>query len=301
MAAWVDDAAATAARLFVQPIDGFFFGQIIRIHILREILIHIEHVATPFDGDMLHRVLPFRIVVRIRRQIEADALLIQGRASQGHVIFPANERPHGAPGRLDDGEIRRRHVRIGPDVAFSASRLDFPVMGHELAVRREDDVAAIEGIARRVPLRHAEADIGIGFLGGCGDVGQVFADDDGFVIVALEIGALRVIAAADGEAEGQAVGIAWHERFGKDDELGSIAAGFADLGDDLLQSGVLIKHDGRCLDDSSAQILFQFSHISLLSYNGGKSPPFQGNAGKLSASAHKNAGQPLRLLRRQLP
>ena len=178
---------------------------------------------------MLDRILPFRVVIGIRCQIEADAFLVQGRPGQGHVIFPANERTHGPPRCLDNGEICRRVMGIGPDIAFCPSRLDFPVMGGQCAVRRKDDVAAIQGIRRFVPFGNAQADISPGGLSRSGDVLQVFTDDDGLVVIALPVGPFRFGPAADGKAKGQAIRITWDQRFGKNDELCPLLAGSFDL------------------------------------------------------------------------
>ena len=229
MAARVDDAAAAAAGPLIQLRYGFAFNQVCRIHVLGKILVDVENVAAPFDGDMLDRILPFRVVIGIRCQIEADAFLVQGRPGQGHVIFPANERTHGPPRCLDNGEICRRVMGIGPDIAFCPSRLDFPVMGGQCAVRRKDDVAAIQGIRRFVPFGNAQADISPGGLSRSGDVLQVFTDDDGLVVIALPVGPFRFGPAADGKAKGQAIRITWDQRFGKNDELCPLLAGSFDL------------------------------------------------------------------------
>lgn len=57
---------------------------------------------------------------------------------------------------------------------------------------------------------------------------------------------------ADGKAEGQAIGIAWDQRFGKDDELCPIPAGLLDLMDDFLQRRLFIEEYRRSLHDSGA-------------------------------------------------
>lgn len=59
MAARVDDAAAAAAGPLIQLRYGFAFNQVCRIHVLGKILVDVENVAAPFDGDMLDRILPF--------------------------------------------------------------------------------------------------------------------------------------------------------------------------------------------------------------------------------------------------
>ncbi len=125
MAARVDDAAAAAAGRVVQFGEGSAFDQVGRIHVLSEILVDVEDVAAPFDGDVLDRILPFRVVIGIWCQIEDDAFLVERRLGQRHIIFPTDERAHGTPRRLDHGEIRRRVMRISPDIAFCPSRLIF--------------------------------------------------------------------------------------------------------------------------------------------------------------------------------
>lgn len=104
MAARVDDAAAATAGRIIQFGNGCAFNQIGGIHVLGEILVDVEDVAAPFDGDMLDRILPFRVVIGIRCQIEADAFLVQGRPGQGHVVFPADGEPMGPHGVWTTGK-----------------------------------------------------------------------------------------------------------------------------------------------------------------------------------------------------
>ena len=229
MAARVDDAAAATAGCVIQFGNGCAFNQIGGVHVLGEILVYVEDVAAPFDGDVFDRILPFWVIVRIRCQIEADAFLVQGRPGQGHVIFPANEGTHGTPRCLDDGEICRRVMGIGPDIPFRPSRLDFPMMSCQSAIRCKDDVAAIEGIRRLVPFRNAQADIGPGGLGRSGYILQVLADDDGLVIIAFPVCPFSIRPAADSKSESQAIGITWDQRLGKNDELCPLLAGSFDL------------------------------------------------------------------------
>ena len=128
MAARVDDAAAATAGCVIQFGNGCAFNQIGGVHVLGEILVDVENVATPFDGDVFDRILPFWVIIGIRSYIEADAFLVERRPGQGHVVFPADEGTHGPPRRLDDGEIRGWLMRVGPDIAFGTGRLDFPVV-----------------------------------------------------------------------------------------------------------------------------------------------------------------------------
>ena len=155
MTAGIDDAAAAAAGRVIQFIDGALFHQVGGIHGLGKVLIDVKDVAVTFDSNVLDRILPFGIVVGIRCQIEADALLIEGRPGQRHVIFPANEGSHGSPRRLDDRKIRRRNVRIGPDIAFGTGRVYLSGEGFQGAVGPENDVAAVERIRRFIALGDA--------------------------------------------------------------------------------------------------------------------------------------------------
>ena len=129
-------------------------------------------------------------------------------------------------------------------------------MGGQCAVRRKDDVAAIQGIRRLVPFGNAQADISPSGLSRSGDVLQVFTDDNGLVIIALPVCPFSIRPAADSKAESQAIGITWDQRLRKDDELCPIPTGFFDLMDDLLQRRLFIEKYRRSLYDSGAQFLF---------------------------------------------
>lgn len=143
-------------------------------------------------------------------------------------------------------------MRISPDIAFCPSRFDFPMMSRQRAVRCQDDIAAIQGIRRFIPFGNTQADISPGGFGRSGYVLQILTDDDGLVIIALPVGPFGFGTAADGKAEGQAIGIAWDQRFGKDDELCPIPAGLLDLMDDFLQRRLFIEEYRRNLHDSGA-------------------------------------------------
>lgn len=94
MAARVDDAAAATAGRVIQFGNGCAFNQIGGVHVLGEILVDVKNVATPFDGDVFYRILPFWVIIGIRCQIEADALLVESRPGQGHVVLEPMG-PHG--------------------------------------------------------------------------------------------------------------------------------------------------------------------------------------------------------------
>ncbi len=58
-------------------------------------------------------------------------------------------------------------------------------MSRQRAVRRKDDIAAIERVRRLVPFGNAQADISPGGLSRSGDVLQVFTDDNDWAVFGL--------------------------------------------------------------------------------------------------------------------
>ena len=143
MAIGVDDAAAANARFIFQAADFFLFQKGRGIHVFSEILIDVEHVAVPFDSNVLDRILPFGVVVGIGSQIEGHSFFIQGDAGQGHVVFPADQASHAAPFRIDHGKVRFRYMGVGPDIAFGAGRFYLAVQGNQFSFRRENQIAAV--------------------------------------------------------------------------------------------------------------------------------------------------------------
>jgi hypothetical protein len=54
----------------------------------------VDEEAFSLDGDVTDGVPPLRIVVGIWRNIQSDAFLVEGRADERHVAFPADQISH---------------------------------------------------------------------------------------------------------------------------------------------------------------------------------------------------------------
>ena len=119
----VDDGAAAIAGGEGQTGDLVRGRTVIigGIHILGEVLIYMEYVALSLDGNVLDGVVPLGIIVGIGAEIEAHALLIEGHAGKGHIVFPTDESAHSAPRGVHRGEVVA--VGIAPDNALSTSGL----------------------------------------------------------------------------------------------------------------------------------------------------------------------------------
>ena len=218
-----------------------------------------EHEALALDGDVLDGVVPLGVIVGVGAQIQADALLIQCHAGQGHIVLPADQRTHGAPGGIHSREVVL--IRVAPDDALRAGGLQLPVVAQQLAVGPEDHIGAVQRAVVAAPLRIADGDVGTRLLRRRADaVGVRAGAEDGVVVVDLPVVPAFLGAAAHGKAVGQAVGIAGDQGFGKHDQLRAVFSGLADLGAHLVDGGVLVEHHRGGLYQRHAQLLLQVFH-----------------------------------------
>ena len=233
------------------------------IHVLGEVLVHMEHEALALDGDVLDGVVPLGVIVGVGAQIQADALLIQCHASQGHIVLPADQGTHGAPGGVHRGEVVP--VGIAPDDALRAGGLQLPVVAQQRTVGPEDHVGAVQRAVVAAPLRIADGDVGPRLLRRRADaVGVCAGAEHGVVVVDLPVVPTFLGAAAYGEAVGQAIGIAGDQRFGEHDQLRAVFTGLADLRAHLVNGGVLVEHHRGGLYQRHAQLLLQVFHRDAL-------------------------------------
>lgn len=110
MSVRIHKTASAGAGLLRQCRNFAGTMQIFRVVCPTKILIHIENKAAAFNADMPNRILPFRIVVRVGRKIEGNALLIQCCPSERHIVFPANKTSGNSPGSFHDGKTSQMPV-----------------------------------------------------------------------------------------------------------------------------------------------------------------------------------------------
>ena len=218
-----------------------------------------EHEALALNGNVLDGVVPLGVIIGVGAQVQADPLLIQRHAGQGHIVFPADQGAHSAPGGLHHREVVP--VRVAPDDALCAGGLELAVVAQQPPVRAEDHVGAVQGAVMPSPFRIAHGDIGACFLGCRADaVGVGAGAQHRVVIIDLPVIPACLGAAAHGEAVGQAVGIAGDQRLGKHDQLRAVSACLPDLSAYLVDGGVLVEHHRGSLYQRHAQLLLQVFH-----------------------------------------
>ena len=219
------------------------------------------------DGDVADGVLPLGIVVGVRGDIEADALLVQGHTGQRHVALPADQVGHGAPGGVHDGEIVP--LRIAPDHPFAAGGLQLSVI-HGAAIRRDHHVGIVQRAGDGVTLGIAHTQVDAQRAGLVHELPQLRPiGQQGVVVILLPVLTACGLAAAHGEAEGHAEGIAGEEQLGEHDELRPVPGGLVDKRQRLFQRAGLVEHDGSGLHDGGAAGIFQFTHGETSFYRGG--------------------------------
>ena len=223
----VDDAASSCQRnigkfgIFVRAVEAF------RIHILGHIRICVEYVYMAFDRDVFDSVMPLLVVVRVRRQVERYASLVERDSCERHVVLPADKRSHPAPLRVGDREVISRIVSVSPDESLCSCRLDLSVLSNELSFRREDQVRAVKRAVNCVSFSDADAYISACFLRRGGKHLSLFARHYyRIVIIYFPVVAAGFVSLADRESERQSKRIARNERFREHYQLSAVLACF---------------------------------------------------------------------------
>ena len=199
----------------------------------------------PLDGDVADGVLPLRIVVGVGGDVQGDALLIQRHPRQRHIALPADQVPHGTPGRVHHREVVP--LRVAPYHPLAAGGLQLPVV-HGRAVRRDHHVGVVQRAGDGVPLGVAHAEVHAPLLRPADEPAHLRAvGQQGVVVVHLPVLAAGGLAAAHGEAEGHAEGIAGDEQLGKDDQLRAVVGALVNEPQRLFQTFALVEHHGRGL------------------------------------------------------
>ena len=235
---------------------------------------------------MADGVLPLRIVVGIGGDVQGYPLLVQRHPGQGHIALPADEIPHGAPGRVHHREVIP--VRIAPDHALTAGGLELAVV-QGLALRGDHHVSVIQRTGDGVALGIAHTDIDTQLPGAAEELTHLRpVGQQGVVVVHLPVLAAHGLAAAHGEAEGHAVGVAGDEQLRKDNELRALAGGLVDEPQGLLKTFVLAEHHRGGLHHRHAAGVLQISHGSTSLQNDTMIIP-DGHAGTQQVSAQDAA------------
>ena len=246
MAVGIHDAAAAPADNLRQAGDLVGTVQVPGIIVPGKHHVAVDEVAVSLDGDVADGGLPLLVVIGVGGEVERHALFIQGHPGQGHVAFPADQAGHGAPGSLGDGEVVP--VGISPDYPLGSGGLELAV-DRQLPLGGEDQIRIVECGGDGVPLADADAHPGSRRPGGLGQAIRLRSgDQDGVVVVALPVLAALRGAAAHGEAEGHAIGIAGDEQLGEDDQFGAVSGGLGDKIHGLVGTGNLVKQNGGGLD-----------------------------------------------------
>lgn len=259
MAVGVDDAAPAAAHHVRQR--GYLRRRALRrgVHLPREVHVAVHKIAVALDGDVAYRVLPLRVVVRVGRDVDGHALLIERNAREGHVAFPADEAAHRAPGRSQHGE--KVAVRVAPDHALAARGLELAVVERR-AVGRDEHVGVIERRRHGVALGVAYAEVytrlprrlaqGAHFLS---------VREDRILVVVQPVAPPRLRPAAHGVAEGHAVGIARDEELREHHKVRAALGALVNEPERLLRALRRRKHHRRRLHHRKSAVFPQISHV----------------------------------------
>ena len=128
--------AATSRKRYLRKF-GIFFRAVkpFRVHILCNIRICMKNITVIFNGYMLDCIMPFTVVICIRRQIQSNASFIQGHSCQRHIVFPTDESSHLSPFCIGDGKMLIGIVSVRPDKSLRPCGLDFTMMSNYFSLR----------------------------------------------------------------------------------------------------------------------------------------------------------------------
>lgn len=158
-----------------------------------------------------------------------------------------------------------------------------------LALRGDHHVSVIQRTGDGVALGIAHTDIDTQLPGAAEELTHLRpVGQQGVVVVHLPVLAAHGLAAAHGEAEGHAVGVAGDEQLRKDNELRALAGGLVDEPQGLLKTFVLAEHHRGGLHHRHAAGVLQISHGSTSLQNDTMIIP-DGHAGTQQVSAQDAA------------
>ena len=203
-------------------------------------------------------MLPFGIIICVRRNVDRNALLVERGARERHVALPADEAPDFAPGRVHHGE--EILLRIAPDEPLGAGWFQLAVI-ERLAFGGNKHIGIVKRCGVFFALGVAEAEINAEPLRAVDQLPHFLAVcENGIVVIDLPILAPGLLAAADSVAECHAVGVAREKELGEDDELCAVFRRFFDEAERLLQARIFIEHHGCGLHNGEAAVGFQVFH-----------------------------------------
>ena len=209
-----------------------------------------QNEAAAFHGDVLQGADPGVTVVGGGRAVQRHALLVHGHAQRGHVVFPADHRPHRAEIGLEGGH--GRPIAKAPDQPFTCR-------WHQLAMLADKPLCPVEikhGAVQRGPVAFDDTDHGKGASvgSGLGQTGHLRpVKVDGGSVIAGKGGAAFGFAHADGRAEAFAFGIAANQRLGEHDELGPFLRRRTQGGGGFLGGGEAVSRDRGDLGDGDGE------------------------------------------------
>ncbi len=259
VAVGVDDAAPAAAHHVRQR--SYLRRRALRrgVHLPREVHVAVHKIAVALYGDVPYRVLPLRVVVRVGRDVDGHAPLIERDAREGHVAFPADEAAHRAPGRAQHGE--EVAVCVAPDHALAARGLELAVVERR-AVGRDEHVGVIERRRHGVALGIAYAEVYSGLLRRLAQGAHLLpVREDRILVVAQPVAPPRLSAAAHGVAEGHAVWVARDEELREYHKVRAALGALVDEPERLFRTFRRRKHNRRRLHHRKAAAFPQILHI----------------------------------------
>ena len=215
--------ASAAAHNFRLSFNFGIAVEVCGIHTFFHILIAAYNKASSFYRYMTKGTLECISLVGRGSEIELNALLIHGRAGEGHIVFPAYKGAHLTVGGVNDR--KGTAVVLAPYISFRARGFELSVASEEGSVGAEKQHTAMESTIDifSVLFGDAHCQVYIIFSGSFGqNIDLRTGHGNAVVMEALEIFSALHCSCSDVEAESESSGVAGDEGLGEHYDVGSL-------------------------------------------------------------------------------